>query len=77
MACRDIDKGEESADSIRASCAHAQVEVRQLDLADTCSIRAFAQKFLAGEQSHIYKQSDVNIQSDVYIQSDVNIQSDV
>ncbi|KAI4792479.1 hypothetical protein KUCAC02_033354 [Chaenocephalus aceratus] len=54
MACRDIDKGEESADSIRASCAHAQVEVRQLDLADTCSIRAFAQKFLAEvNQLHI------------------------
>ncbi|KAK5886860.1 hypothetical protein CesoFtcFv8_017851 [Champsocephalus esox] len=53
MACRDIDKGEESADSIRASCAHAQVEVRQLDLADTCSIRAFAQKFLA-EVNHLH-----------------------
>lgn len=46
MACRDIDKGEEAAASIRASCSTADVEVRELDLADTCSIRAFAQKFL-------------------------------
>ncbi|KAM9355979.1 retinol dehydrogenase 12 [Pholidichthys leucotaenia] len=46
MACRDVEKGEEAAASIRASSSKAQVEVRQLDLADTCSIRAFAQKFL-------------------------------
>lgn len=49
MACRDVDKGEEAAASIRAACPNAQVEVRELDLADTCSIRAFAQKFLRGE----------------------------
>uniref|UniRef100_A0A3B3ZBL9 NADP-retinol dehydrogenase n=2 Tax=Periophthalmus magnuspinnatus TaxID=409849 RepID=A0A3B3ZBL9_9GOBI len=46
MACRDIDKGEEAAASIRMSYSKADVEVRELDLADTCSIRAFAQKFL-------------------------------
>uniref|UniRef100_A0A3P9JU72 NADP-retinol dehydrogenase n=1 Tax=Oryzias latipes TaxID=8090 RepID=A0A3P9JU72_ORYLA len=46
MACRDTEKGEEAAASIRAECPKAQVEVRELDLADTCSIRAFAQKFL-------------------------------
>lgn len=46
MACRDVDKGEEAAASIRAACPKAVVEVRELDLADTCSIRAFAQKFL-------------------------------
>ncbi|KAI3367124.1 hypothetical protein L3Q82_008196 [Scortum barcoo] len=46
MACRDVEKGEEAAASIRAACPQAQVEVRELDLADTCSIRAFAQKFL-------------------------------
>nr|XP_020481997.1 retinol dehydrogenase 11-like [Labrus bergylta] len=46
MACRDVDKGEEAAASIRAACPRADVEVRELDLADTCSIRAFAQKFL-------------------------------
>lgn len=48
MACRDVEKGEEAAASIRAVCHSAQVEVRELDLADTCSIRAFAQKFLRG-----------------------------
>ncbi|XP_018537160.1 LOW QUALITY PROTEIN: retinol dehydrogenase 12 [Lates calcarifer] len=46
MACRDVEKGEEAAASIRAEYPKAQVEVRELDLADTCSIRAFAQKFL-------------------------------
>lgn len=48
MACRDVDKGEEAAASIRAACPEAVVEVRELDLADTCAIRAFAQKFLRG-----------------------------
>nr|XP_015824940.2 retinol dehydrogenase 12 isoform X2 [Nothobranchius furzeri] len=46
MACRDVEKGEEAAASIRAAYSKAQVEVRELDLADSCSIRAFAQKFL-------------------------------
>ncbi|XP_040916544.1 retinol dehydrogenase 12 [Toxotes jaculatrix] len=46
MACRDVEKAEEAAASIRAAYPKAQVEVRELDLADTCSIRAFAQKFL-------------------------------
>ncbi|KAF0043910.1 retinol dehydrogenase 12 isoform X2 [Scophthalmus maximus] len=46
MACRDVAKGEEAAASIRAAYSKAQVEVRELDLADTCSIRAFAQEFL-------------------------------
>lgn len=48
MACRDVDKGEEAAASIRATYPKALVEVRELDLADTCSIRAFAQTFLRG-----------------------------
>ncbi|XP_019728127.1 retinol dehydrogenase 12 isoform X1 [Hippocampus comes] len=46
MACRDVDKGEGAAASIRAAYPEAQVEVRELDLADTCSIRSFAQQFL-------------------------------
>ncbi|XP_061650683.1 retinol dehydrogenase 12 isoform X1 [Phyllopteryx taeniolatus] len=46
MACRNVDKGEEAAASIRAAYAQAQVEVRELDLADTCSIRSFAHHFL-------------------------------
>uniref|UniRef100_G3PFC0 NADP-retinol dehydrogenase n=2 Tax=Gasterosteus aculeatus aculeatus TaxID=481459 RepID=G3PFC0_GASAC len=53
MACRNVDKGEEAADSIRAAHPEAQVEVRELDLADTCSIRAFAQKFL-GEVNSLH-----------------------
>ncbi|XP_053700952.1 retinol dehydrogenase 12 isoform X2 [Synchiropus splendidus] len=46
MACRDVEKGEEAAASIRAAYHKARVEVRELDLADTCSIRSFAQRFL-------------------------------
>ncbi|XP_071751847.1 retinol dehydrogenase 12 [Centroberyx gerrardi] len=53
MACRDVDKGEEAAASICAVYPKAQVEVRELDLADTCSIRAFAQKFLR-EVNHLH-----------------------
>lgn len=49
MACRDVEKGEEAAASIRAANPKAQVEVHELDLADTCSIRAFAQMFLRGD----------------------------
>lgn len=53
MACRDVEKGEEAAASIRAVYSRAQVEVRELDLADTCSIRAFAQRFLR-EVNHLH-----------------------
>lgn len=48
LACRDVEKGEEAAAEIRARVGGAQVEVRELDLADTYSIRAFAQRFLRG-----------------------------
>jgi len=34
--------------SIQAAVPDARVEIRELDLADTSSIRAFAQKFLQG-----------------------------
>ncbi|KAM9477882.1 retinol dehydrogenase 12 [Clarias gariepinus] len=53
MACRDVEKGEEAAAEIRSRVGGAQVEVRELDLADTYSIRAFAQKFLR-EVSHLH-----------------------
>ncbi|XP_029972858.1 retinol dehydrogenase 12 [Salarias fasciatus] len=53
MACRDVEKGEEAAASIRAAHSSADVEVRELDLADTCSIRAFAQRFLR-EVNHLH-----------------------
>lgn len=48
LACRDVEKGEEAAAEIRRRVGGAQVEVRELDLADTYSIRAFAQRFLQG-----------------------------
>lgn len=48
LACRDVEKGEEVATEIRIRVGGAKVEVRELDLADTCSIRAFAQRFLRG-----------------------------
>ncbi|KAI5611728.1 retinol dehydrogenase 11 [Silurus asotus] len=53
LACRDVEKGEEAAAEIRTRVGGAQVEVRELDLADTYSIRAFAQKFLR-EVSHLH-----------------------
>uniref|UniRef100_A0A9J7XAJ1 NADP-retinol dehydrogenase n=1 Tax=Cyprinus carpio carpio TaxID=630221 RepID=A0A9J7XAJ1_CYPCA len=53
MACRDVEKGEEAATEIRARVGGAKVEVRELDLADTCSIRAFAQRFLQ-EVDHLH-----------------------
>ncbi|XP_068607979.1 retinol dehydrogenase 12 [Brachionichthys hirsutus] len=53
MACRDVNKGEQAAASIRNAHPEARVEVRELDLADTCSIRAFAQKFLR-EVNHLH-----------------------
>lgn len=54
MGCRDVEKGEEAAAQIRAIYSNAQVEVLELDLADTCSIRAFAQKILSEvNQLHI------------------------
>ncbi|KAK1791274.1 hypothetical protein P4O66_013286, partial [Electrophorus voltai] len=52
LACRDVAKGEESAAEICTQVGGAQVEVRELDLADTCSIRAFAQRFLR-EVNHL------------------------
>nr|XP_029515564.1 retinol dehydrogenase 12-like [Oncorhynchus nerka] len=53
MACRDVEKGEAAAASIRRIYSKANVEVRELDLADTSSIRAFAQHFLR-EVNHLH-----------------------
>ncbi|XP_018582818.1 retinol dehydrogenase 12 [Scleropages formosus] len=53
LACRSVEKGEAAAAEIRSKVSGAQVEVRELDLADTCSIRAFAQQFLK-EVSHLH-----------------------
>ena len=51
IACRDIAKAEAAASEIRAETGNQQVIVKKLDLADTKSIREFAEKFLAGIQS--------------------------
>ncbi|NXV54125.1 RDH12 dehydrogenase, partial [Uria aalge] len=50
VACRDIAKGEAAASEIRAETGNQQVIVKKLDLADTKSIREFAEKFLAEEK---------------------------
>ena len=43
MACRNTDKGERAARTIREQVPQAKLEVRPLDLADLDSVRAFAQ----------------------------------
>ncbi|XP_077623244.1 retinol dehydrogenase 11 isoform X2 [Crocuta crocuta] len=48
LACRDIQKGKSVAREIQTLTGNQEVLVRQLDLADTKSIRAFAKDFLAG-----------------------------
>lgn len=50
LACRDVQKGELVASEIQATTGNSQVLVRKLDLADTKSIRAFAEGFLAEEK---------------------------
>ncbi|XP_030071388.1 retinol dehydrogenase 12 isoform X2 [Microcaecilia unicolor] len=54
VACRDILKGEAAACEIRATTGNEQVVVRKLDLADTKSIKEFAEKIQQEEkQIHI------------------------
>ncbi|EOA99254.1 Retinol dehydrogenase 12, partial [Anas platyrhynchos] len=50
IACRDTAKGEAAASEIRAETGNPQVLVKKLDLADTKSIREFADSFLAEEK---------------------------
>ncbi|NWI85644.1 RDH12 dehydrogenase, partial [Pitta sordida] len=50
IACRDISKAEAAASEIRAETGNQQVIVKKLDLADTKSIREFAETFLAEER---------------------------
>uniref|UniRef100_A0A8B9MV82 Retinol dehydrogenase 12 n=1 Tax=Accipiter nisus TaxID=211598 RepID=A0A8B9MV82_9AVES len=50
VACRDIAKAEAAASEIRAETGNQQVIVKKLDLADTKSIREFAEKFLEEEK---------------------------
>lgn len=54
IACRDIAKAEAAASEIRAETGNQQVIVKKLDLADTKSIREFAEKFLAGRVSRFF-----------------------
>ena len=54
VACRDIAKAEAAATEIRAETGNQQVIVKKLDLADTKSIREFAEKFLAGTVSRSF-----------------------
>ncbi|XP_006884818.1 PREDICTED: retinol dehydrogenase 11 [Elephantulus edwardii] len=54
LACRDMQKAELVAKEIQTKTGNKQVLARKLDLADTKSIRAFAENFLAEEkQLHI------------------------
>jgi NAD(P)-dependent dehydrogenase (short-subunit alcohol dehydrogenase family) len=46
MAVRDLDKGAAAMEQIHASVPDAQVDLRELDLADLESIRTFASSFL-------------------------------
>ncbi|NWR70928.1 RDH12 dehydrogenase, partial [Centropus unirufus] len=50
IACRDTAKAEAAASEIRAETGNEQVVVKKLDLADTKSIREFAEKFLSEEK---------------------------
>lgn len=54
VACRDIAKAEAAAREIRAETDNQEVIVKKLDLADTRSIREFANSFLAGETSGFF-----------------------
>ena len=49
MACRSLDKAHAAAADVRRSLPGADVEVRQLDLADLESVHAFADTFGEGE----------------------------
>lgn len=51
LAVRTIAKGEEAAAGIRAAHPGADVEVRELDLADLASVRRFAAGILADDRS--------------------------
>ncbi len=48
MACRDLDKGRSAAADVRQSLPGAALDVRELDLADLASVRAFADTFADG-----------------------------
>jgi NAD(P)-dependent dehydrogenase (short-subunit alcohol dehydrogenase family) len=45
LACRNVEKGQAAAESIRSTVPGARVDVAELDLADLSSVRAFAESF--------------------------------
>ena len=47
LACRDVDRGRQAADRIRAAHRHAAVSVGALELSDIASITAFARTIAA------------------------------
>nr|XP_010974909.2 retinol dehydrogenase 11 [Camelus dromedarius] len=53
LACRDVQKGELVAREIQTMTGNQEVLARKLDLADTKSIRTFAEGFLA-EEKHLH-----------------------
>ncbi|XP_075007978.1 retinol dehydrogenase 12 isoform X3 [Calonectris borealis] len=61
VACRDIAKAEAAASEIRAETGNQQVIVKKLDLADTKSIREFAEKFLAGCLLFLAEEKELHI----------------
>ncbi|XP_003224921.2 retinol dehydrogenase 12 isoform X1 [Anolis carolinensis] len=50
LACRDMEKAEAAANEIRTKTGNQQVIAKKLDLADTKSIREFAENFLKEEK---------------------------
>ncbi|XP_043930002.1 retinol dehydrogenase 12-like isoform X2 [Protopterus annectens] len=50
IACRDVIKGEIAAQEVIAETGNKQVIVRKLDLADSSSVKQFAEKILKEEQ---------------------------
>jgi NAD(P)-dependent dehydrogenase (short-subunit alcohol dehydrogenase family) len=45
IACRDVERGKQAADEISRRITEADLEVRQIDLADVSSVREFAEGF--------------------------------
>jgi NAD(P)-dependent dehydrogenase (short-subunit alcohol dehydrogenase family) len=51
LACRNIEKGEAALGEIQAAAPEAKLELAALDLGSQASVRAFAEKFLAGHEA--------------------------
>jgi len=50
LACRNLDKGERAMAQIRSELREPELALEQLDLADLASIRAFADRYRAGNE---------------------------